>query len=427
MPDSTISGEIFKMIPRLLAVKWIFMLLLTSTIGMVFDCAFAAETFTQPAATKEAVAQPADIELFVREGCPHCAQAEAFLAKLKLQRPELRIAIRDVQKDHSALESLQSIADNRAGVGVRVPAFAVGGQLIIGFSEEANTGQLILDSLARSRLKSPEAGKAPGSCAPEERLSCGTVAPTPALQQDISAFNFLGRRVSLEQLGLPLFTLAMGLLDGLNPCSMWVLILMISLLAPLNNRPRMLAIVSTFVAVEGVAYFVFMAAWLNLFLLIGLSRISEIIIAVLALVAGAINLKDFWRFGWGITLSIPAAAKPGIYARMRNILEARSLAAALVGVFVLAILVQIVELMCTSGLPALFTRILTRQQLSSLGYYGYLALYDVAYMLDDVIVLTIGVYTLSQRRLQEREGRWLKLVSGLVMVALGVYLLLPAH
>ena len=335
--------------------------------------------------------------------------------------------IRDVQKDPAALERLQRIADNQADVSVRVPAFAVGGQLVIGFSEEANSGRLILDSLARSRLKSPETGKEPGSCGAEEGLSCGTVAPTAAPQQDTFAFSFLGRRVSLEQLGLPLFTLAMGLLDGFNPCSMWVLILMISLLAPLNNRPRMFAIVSTFVAVEGVAYFVFMAAWLNLFLLIGLSRISEIIIAVLALAAGAINLKDFWHFGWGISLSIPAAAKPGIYARMRNILEARSLAAALFGVFVLAILVQIVELMCTSGLPALFTRILTRQQLSSLGYYGYLALYDFAYMLDDVIVLSIGVFTLSQRRLQEREGRWLKLISGLVMVGLGVYLLVPAH
>jgi len=427
MPGSKMSKKYLNMNSILSATRLLSILLLTSAIGMVFDCAFAAETFTPPAATREAAAQTADIEVFVREGCPHCARAEEFLAKLKLQRPELRIVIRDVQKDPAALERLQRIADNQAGVSVRVPAFAVGGQLIIGFSEEVNTGQLILDSLDASHLKAMEENKTSADCAAEERLSCGTVAPTPALQPDTFAFNFLGRRVSLEQLGLPLFTLAMGLLDGFNPCSMWVLILMISLLAPLNNRPRMFAIVSMFVVVQGLAYFVFMAAWLNLFLLIGLSRISEIIIAVLALVAGAINLKDFWHFGWGVTLSIPAAAKPGIYARMRNILEAKSLAAALFGVFVLAILVQIVELMCTSGLPALFTRILTRQQLSSLSYYGYIALYDFAYMLDDVIVLSIGVYTLSQRRLQEREGRWLKLVSGLVMVGLGVYLLLPAH
>ncbi|MDE2117324.1 MAG: NrdH-redoxin, partial [Betaproteobacteria bacterium] len=89
--------------------------------------------------------------------------------------------------------------------------------------------------------------------------------------------------------------------------------------------------------------------------------------------------------------------------------------------------VQIIEFMCTSGFPALFTRILTLKQLDRLSYYGYLLLYDLAYMLDDVIVLAIGVITLSQRRLQEKEGRWLKLVSGLVMVGLGVYLLLEKY
>jgi hypothetical protein len=219
----------------------------------------------------------------------------------------------------------------------------------------------------------------------------------------------------------------MGLLDGFNPCSMWVLILMISLLAPMNNRSRMLAVAGTFIAVEGLAYFVFMAAWLNLFLLIGLSRISEIAIAIIALLAGAINLKDFRHFGWGISLSIPAAAKPDIYARMRRILQAENLAAAVCGAAVLAGLVQIVELMCTSGFPALFTRILTLKQLDNMSYYGYLLLYNLAYMLDDVIILTIGVITLSQHRLQEKEGRWLKLASGLVMVGLGIYLLLAPH
>jgi hypothetical protein len=199
---------------------------------------------------------------------------------------------------------------------------------------------------------------------------------------------------------------------------------MISLLAPMNNRLRMSAIAGTFVVVEGVAYFIFMAAWLNLFLLIGLSRISEIVIAVIALLAGMINLKDFWLYGRGVSLSIPDAAKPGIYTRMRRILQAQNLTGALIGTVLLGVLVQIVEFMCTSGFPALYTRILTLKQLDSTSYYSYLLLYNLAYMFDDVIILAIGVITLSQRRLQEREGRWLKLTSGLVMVGLGVYLIL---
>ncbi len=145
---------------------------------------------------------------------------------------------------------------------------------------------------------------------------------------------------------------------------------------------------------------------------------------MLALFAGALNLKDSFAFGRGLSLSIPQAAKPGIYQRMRRILQAKNLAAAIVATIALGVLVQIVELMCTSGFTALFTRILTQNELDGASYYGYLLLYDLAYMLDDLLILAVGVITLSQRRLQEREGRILKLFSGLVMVGLGIYLLL---
>ena len=165
-----------------------------------------------------------------------------------------------------------------------------------------------------------------------------------------------------------------------------------------------------------------MSAWLNLFLFIGLSHVAEIIIAAIALFAGLLNLKDFWFYGRVISLSIPNAAKPDIYARMRTVLQAQNLAGALLGTVVLAVLVQMVEFMCTSGFPALYTKILTLKQLSSTRYYGYLLLYNLAYLFDDFFILGIGIVTLSQRRLQEKEGRWLKLISGLVMVGLAIYL-----
>ncbi len=399
---------------------WILLLPLISSSGV-----FATEEFSSQATANQAAAQTVDIEVLVREGCPHCARAKEFLARLQHEQPGLRIVIRDVGREPAAMERLQHIAERHGAATARVPAFAVGGQLIIGFSEEASTDQLIRDSLARAQRQSRQADDASGNCGAVESPTCGENATLPALKAETFLIDFLGRSVSLDQVGLPLFTLAMGLLDGFNPCSMWVLILMISLLAPLNDRPRMFAIAGTFIAVQGIAYYVFMAAWLNLFLLIGLSRASEIIIAILALLAGAINLKDYWSFGRGISLSIPAAAKPGIYSRMRRILQAENMTAALLGTVVLAILVQVVEFMCTSGFPALFTRILTLQELDSLSYYGYLLLYDLAYMFDDMVILSIGIVTLSQHRLQEREGRRLKLISGLVMVGLGVYLLVP--
>ncbi len=373
-----------------------------------------------------ATAAPVDIEVFVREGCPHCAKAEEFLDKLKREQPNLRVVIRDVSKDTAAMDRLRQVAEQLQVKSARVPAFAVGGQLILGFSDELTSGRLIRDALSHPRRQPPpHASAAENSCEAEESLSCTPEPATPVAENRSESFaiDFLGRKLSLDEVGLPAFTLAMGLLDGFNPCSMWVLILVISLLAPMNNRMRMFAVAGTFVAVEGIAYFVFMAAWLNLFLFIGLSRASELIIAAIAILAGAINLKDFWAFGFGVSLSIPDAAKPGIYARIRAILQAKNLTGALIGAVILAVLVQIVEFLCTSGFPALYTRILTLQEPNLFGYYGYLLLYNLAYMFDDIIVLAIGVVTLSQRRLQEKEGRWLKLISGVVMVGLGVYLI----
>lgn len=372
------------------------------------------------------------IEVFVREGCPHCAKAEEFLADLARERPALSIVVRDVTKEPAAMARLTELAREHGAIA-RVPAILVGGQLLIGYSEAARTDLLIRQALAGERAATAAQAAtcdiADPDADPNDVLlkSCGkeghqAQAAPPPEHFELSVF---GTTLSLEAVGLPAFTLAMGLLDGFNPCSMWVLLLMISLLAPLNDRPRMLAIAGTFVLIQGIAYFVFLAAWLNLFLLIGLARWSQIVIALIAIGAGLINLKDFFAFKWGgVSLSIPDKAKPGIYHRMRGILHAESLGAAVLAAIVLAVLVQIVELLCTSGFPALFTRILTLSQLDSAAYYGYLLLYMAAYMLDDAIVLGVGVTLLSRHRLQEREGRVLKLLAGLAMVGLGIYLLL---
>jgi glutaredoxin len=366
------------------------------------------------------------IEAFVREGCPHCEKAEHFLEQLGRERPALKIVVRDVEKDPSALARLKELARTTRGATARVPAVYVGGQLIVGYSESAHTDRLIRAALGGVAIQAAPPESA--ACEAEESLSCPKQTAAPAAEEAAPAaepfqLEIFGRTITLEDVGLPAFTFAMGLLDGFNPCSMWVLLLMISLLAPLNDRRRMLASAGTFVLVEGIAYFLFMAAWLNLFLLIGLSRASQLVIAAIAIFAGLVNVKDFFAFGWGgISLGIPERAKPGIYSRMRSILHAENLRAAIIGAIVLAVLVQIVEFLCTSGFPALFTRILTLKQLETATYYAYLLLYITAYMIDDIIILGIGVALLSRHRLQEREGRVLKLVSGLVMIGLGIYL-----
>jgi hypothetical protein len=186
----------------------------------------------------------------------------------------------------------------------------------------------------------------------------------------------------------------------------------------------MALIAGTFVIMSGLLYFAFMAAWLNVFLVIGLSGTVQIGLGGIALFIGAVNVKDFFTLRQGLSLSIPESAKPGLYTRIRRILQADNLAGAFVGVIVLAGLVNMIELLCTAGFPAVYTQILTMQQLPTWEYYGYLGLYNLAYILDDSVMVTIAVVTLTRRKLQERAGRWLKLTSGAVMLGLGLVLIL---
>jgi glutaredoxin len=334
------------------------------------------------------------ITLFTRVGCPHCAEAARFLDDLRARRPGLRVTVRDVQRDADALAALRALAARHGVAPIGVPAFEICGNFLVGYDDDATTGRRI------------------------ESLVAGAEVPR-ATTVELPLFG----PVSLEALGLPLFTLALGLADGFNPCAMWVLLFLLSVLVGVRDRRRVALVAGTFVLTSGVAYYAFLAAWLELFVRVGLSRAAQVALALVALAIGVVHLKDFVAPGVGISLSIPDAAKPTLYARLRRVVRAETLSAALAGAFVLAVLVNAVELLCTAGIPALYTQVLALQNLPTWQHYAYLALYDLAYMADDGVLVGIAVVTLRGHRLQERGGRWLKLVSGLVVAALGVLLL----
>jgi glutaredoxin len=357
------------------------------------------------AALAVAAAPAAEIEVFVRPGCPYCAAAEHYLQELQRRRPGLQVRIRDVSRDAEALQELGELAHRSAIRPFGVPAFYLRGRLIIGFVSAETTGKEIETLLQQSPSFTDQDTY--------NRPPVSGVVDVPLLG-----------RLNVRELGLPVFTIVLGLLDGFNPCAMWVLLFLLSMLVNLRDRQKMFLIGGVFVLVSGVVYFAFMAAWLNLFFLIGISRLTQILLGLMAAFVGILNLKDFVAFGRGVSVGIPDAAKPGIYFQVRRILRAENLVGALMAVVLLAVLVNTVELLCTAGLPAIYTRVLTMYSLPTPAYYAYLGLYNLAYMADDSVMLAVAVVTLSREKLQEKGARWLKLVSGIIMSALGLIILI---
>jgi hypothetical protein len=205
---------------------------------------------------------------------------------------------------------------------------------------------------------------------------------------------------------------------------MWVLLFLLSMLVHLKSRLRMALIAGTFVLVSGAVYYAFIAAWLNAFLLVGMSKAINYAIASIAILIGLINVKDYFGLNNGFSLSIPASAKPGLYARMRATVVSDSLLISLATAATLAIIVNFVELLCTAGFPAVYTSILAQHHLTSAEHYAYLGLYILGYMADDTLMVGTAVMALSSQKLTERTGQWLKLLSGVVMLLLGAIMLL---
>jgi len=186
----------------------------------------------------------------------------------------------------------------------------------------------------------------------------------------------------------------------------------------------MIIIGGTFVLFSGIIYFLFMAAWLNLFMLAGNLSAITLAAGLVGITVAVLNIKDFFFFKKGLSLSIPEHAKPKLFERMRNLLKSTSLLSMLFGTIVLALAANSYELLCTAGFPMIFTRILTLHSLSPITYYLYLALYNIIYTIPLAIVVVAFTLTLGVRKLTEWQGRKLKLLSGLMMLFLGTVLLM---
>jgi hypothetical protein len=213
-------------------------------------------------------------------------------------------------------------------------------------------------------------------------------------------------------------------MDAFNPCAFFVLLFLLSLLVHAKSRARMLIVGGTFVLFSGIVYFVFMAAWLNVFLIAGELRVITIVAGLLALTVAALNIKDYFWFKEGPSLSIPDAAKPGLFKRMREVVTTGNMGPMLASTVLLAIVANSYELLCTAGFPMVYTRALTLAKLEPWQYYAWLAVYNVIYVLPLLAIVIVFTRTMGARKLSESEGRILKLVSGFMMLGFGLVLLL---
>ena len=235
-----------------------------------------------------------------------------------------------------------------------------------------------------------------------------------------------------EQLGLslplPLFTFLIALIDGFNPCTIWVLsFLLVLLISVSENRKKIFLVGFTFVTVIYITYFLFMAAWLNIFRLIGFIDPLRITIALIAIIAGLINCKEMFAFRKGPSLMIQSKYKPALLKKIddvKNVIKYGSLPALIGASIILAGFASLIELPCTAGWPIIYTGILSGQVLDQgLVYYLYLLFYNLIYIIPLSVIILLFGWLFKGRAISKKQMQIIKLIGGLIMIALGIILL----
>ena len=346
--------------------------------------------------------EKAQIYFFYSAICPHCAKEEKFLKELKGKYPEIEIEEYEVisnQENQKILNDFYEKYKVPAGERGWIPVTFTPTKYFVGFNE-----QIVGD--IENCLK--------------ECLGAGKVVP-----QKIK-IPFLGK-IDISKMSLPALTVVLGALDGLNPCAMWILLFLIALLINTRSRKRMWLVGGIFIATSGIIYYLILTAGLNLFLAISYVNLTRILIGAFASGVGIWQIKNFITYHPGVCKVL------GISSRMEEKLKLKERAEKIAtspltlgiigGLIILALGVNLIEFFCSAGLPAVYTRILTLSQLPTLNYYLYLLLYTFVFMLDDLIIFSLAVFTLSRIGFTEKYNYWATLLGGLLIFALGILLI----
>jgi len=342
------------------------------------------------------------LHFFWTRVCPHCKEALPFVAELESKHAWLRLHRYELTQSKENVGLYEEMAKGLGQQATSVPAFLFCGSMRTGFDKAETTGRELEVGLLACRQQAqgqPSAG-------PTETLAVpglGEIQP--------------GRH------SLPVLTLVIAGLDAFNPCAFFVLLFLMSLLIRSQNRTRMAVVGGLFVFFSGLMYFIFMAAWLNVFLLMGQLALITFLAGLIAVAIGAVNIKDYFFFGQGFSLSIPESVKPRLFEKMRHVVEAGQWPAMIASTVILAVAANSYELLCTAGFPMVYTRILTLSQLSNTEYYLYLLFYNLIYVVPLLLIVALFIWTMGARKLGEWEGRLLKLLSGTMMLGLGILLM----
>lgn len=336
-----------------------------------------------------------NIYLFYSYTCPHCKKEMNFFDTLKEKyKDKIRIYTYEVTRDKANRDVLLKLKKYFNDNSSSVPFTVIGNKYILGYDESYNDKFYKIIDEYLNEIK------------------------------DDNNYNIpLLGKVNAKSTSIILVSVVLGLIDGFNPCAMWILLLLINMCISIKDKKKMRLICYTFIFSSGLIYLLSM---LGIGVIIDLSTIVVIrnIIALLALSLGIVNIIRYFKTRKETGCHIVKKEKrKSIISKINNILNKRNIFLIIISTFILATSVNLIEMACSLGFPTIFLEILSLNKINGLLKLLYLIIYIFCYLIDDIVVLIISIKTFETKGISTKYNKYVTLIGGLLMVILGILLI----
>lgn len=339
-----------------------------------------------------------NLYLFHSDSCSHCAREKKFLKSIEEKYPDVNIYMFEVSKNIDNSSLMKSVKTLMGETENGVPFTVVGEESFLGYNE------FIGNQIEKTIQKYLEINK--------------------ETEKELNTFELpIIGKVDVRDASIPLIAIVLGLIDGFNPCAMWVLLFLINMFFGMKNKKKMFILGYTFLFTSGLVYFLSM---LGITFILDLTAVKwlQILIAIVAIVAGILNIKTYIKTKDETGCHVVDAKKrKSVLKKTKNIVNEKNIFLAIIGVIALAISVNLVELACSLGFPAIFSEILALNNITGALRIIYLLIYVLFYLIDDLVVFTIAVCTLSISTRSTKYTKYVNLIAGIIMILMGILLI----
>ena len=361
-----------------------------------------------------------NIYIFHQYTCPHCKNALTYFGKLKAERNDINVYDYELLKEENAYNRiLFNKVTEIMNIKVKsVPLIIIGNDYFIGFSDsKIETIDKLINFYKENTYKDIVG----------QELGIIDKDNNPIINYDDKDYNVdtIFGTINLKNLSLPIITIIIGFVDGFNPCAMWILLFLITMLFNMKDKKKMWILGLSFIGTSAFMYFLFLMAWINVNNFINSIHLLQIIVGIFAVIFGITNLYRYYKErkennGCNV---IKKEKRKYVLGKITKIVESKYFFISIIGIISLAIIVNLIELLCSLGLPTMYTEILSMNDLSTNQYIRYNLLYVFFFIIDDLIIFIISMITLKSTAISTKYNKYSHLIGGIIMLIIGILII----